>query len=73
MVGILAEDDDADVVERRQRERVEDAVGRGIEAASGGDLLNEERAQLLHVRLLELVAEDGEPALVHPRLHGSRI
>ena len=32
VVGILAEDHDAHVVERRQRERVEDAVGRRVEA-----------------------------------------
>jgi hypothetical protein len=73
VVGILAEDDHADVVERRQREGVKDAVGGRIEAASGRDLCDEERAQLLHVRLLELVAEDSAPALVHPRLHEAGI
>ena len=69
VIGILAEDHHADVVERRQRERVEDAVGRRVEAAPGRDLGDEELAQLRHVGLLELVAEHREPALVHPRLH----
>ena len=69
MVRVLPEDDDADGVERRQRERVEDSVGRRVEAAPRRDLGDEEVAEPLHGRLLELVAEDGQPALVHPRLH----
>ena len=69
MVGVLPQDHDAHVVERRQGEGVEDAVGRWIEAAAGGHFGDEERAELGHVRLLELVAEHGEPAFVHPRLH----
>ena len=46
VVGVLAEDHDAHVVERRQRERVEDAVGRRIEPPPGRDLGDEERAEL---------------------------
>ena len=33
------------------------------------DLGDEEGAEVLHRRPVEFVAEDGQPALVHPRLH----
>ena len=69
VVRILAEDDDADLLERRQLHGVEDPVGGRVEPASRGDLGDEEGAELGHVRRLELVPEHLEPALVHARLH----
>ena len=73
MVRVLAEDHDTHLVERRQLERVEDPIGGRVEASPSSNLGDEEGAELLHVRLLELVAEHRAPALVHPRLHGRNL
>ena len=73
MVRVLAEDHDTHLVERRQLERVEDPIGGRVEPSPSSNLGDEEGAELLHVRLLELVAEHRAPALVHPRLHGRNL
>ena len=61
VVGILPENHDANAVERRQPQRVEDERTGRVEAAPGRDLGREKRPQVLHRRGLELVAEGLEP------------
>ncbi len=69
VVGILAEDDDANVIEGGAIQRLEHVVGPGVEAARGANLGDEKGAEFLHPDRSELVPEHGEPALMHPWRH----
>ena len=60
VVGVLADDEDADVVVRRQLQGGEDLV-LGREDLVTGALLVEEGAQLVEVGLLQLLADDLLP------------
>src|SRR5690606_30007415 len=62
MIGILAEDDDAHLLERRQVERAEPFGALGEDALAGRLLRHEEAAQRRHIGAFELGTEGIEPA-----------
>lgn len=63
VVGILAEDDDTHLIEGRVLKGAEDLLV-GREDLMLGLLLLKEGAQLRHIGLVELLADDGEPGWV---------
>ena len=73
VIGVLAEDHDADLLGRRQVERPEPFDALGEDALAGRLLRDQEALQLGHVRLVELGAEPRAPALVQLDLLGFAI
>ena len=69
VVGVLAEDDDLHLVERRAVERLENPAGRRVDDAVGVGGLDERR-EFGEIRLVELLLQDGAPALFDLDLHG---
>src|SRR5690554_4594797 len=63
VVGVLADDDHLDAVQRRAVQRIEDQGSGRIDHLAGGLLGQQEFTQLLHVRLLELIAQRLFPVL----------
>ena len=61
VIGILAEDHHLHRLEGRAAEGIEPVRARRIDVLAGTFLGAQELAQLLHVRLFELVRELGEP------------
>src|SRR5688500_10538610 len=61
MVGILAEDHDLDLLERRGVQRGEDVRSRGIDDLAGALLRAQELTQCLHLRPFELGADARLP------------
>jgi len=63
MVGILAQDDDFYLLERRQIKSVEDQFARRINHFAGFFFLSQEAGKALKIGLLELTLEYFLPAL----------
>ena len=68
MIGVLPQDDDADLVERRQVERAEPLGRAGEDTLAAGALLGQEGLQRLHIGLVELGLQHRQPAFVQSNI-----
>src|SRR3546814_7349399 len=64
VIGILSQDHDPHLIERRQVERPEPLAALGEDAFPAGFLGDEEALQRLHIRALELARERCPPAFM---------
>ncbi|MNM73795.1 hypothetical protein D3C81_855360 [compost metagenome] len=62
VIRVLAEDHHLDLLQRRRIERIENQWAGRIDLFAGRVLLAQKLAQLMHVGLVELVAQCGFPA-----------